>query len=84
MYAKHLLVPAKRLLNVPTERKLHVVLSDKPRLYRRLQLTHQEQEAVVTVSDESLRFRALGRVRVQGRLECRSDVGWENPHQSWF
>ena len=49
--------------------------------YRRLQLTHQEQEPVIPVSDESLRLRAPGPLRLlQGRFECRSHVRWQNAH----
>jgi hypothetical protein len=49
-----------------------------------LQLTHQKEETVVPISDESLRFPSAGARCLQGRLERRSDIRRENPYlRAW-
>jgi len=73
------------LLNVPIERKLDIALTLQARANSRLQLTHFEQKAVVSVRDESLSLCAVAPVLSQGRLNCASDdsrVASEQPGQS--
>jgi len=53
---KHLFVAAEPLLHVPAQWKRNVVLSDQAGSYRYLQLTHQEEQAVIAIDDESLRL----------------------------
>jgi len=57
---QQLLVRTHPFLHVPLERKPHIVLSYQTRAYRRLPLTHPEQKAVISVSDES---RSRNRIR---------------------
>ena len=60
MYARSsFLCPQSRFSTVPLERKPYILLSDQARAYRRLQLAHFEQKAVISVRDESLCFRAF-------------------------
>ena len=50
------------LLNVPIERKLDIALAHQARANGRLQLTHFEQKAVISVRDKSLSLCALAPV----------------------
>ena len=50
------------------------------RAYRRLQLTHLEQKAVIPVGDESLCLCAPGPFRSQGCFNGHRNISWEDVH----